>query len=102
MEVVGRGVRPEGTVQQAWCVGPSEDQTSGIDLGSELHYRRNAEYARALMACEPHFLKLATSQHRDRQHLKNEFFMRQRTSHPISEITEVESLSVSNLKLVHT
>jgi hypothetical protein len=84
------------------CWPLSEDQTSGIDLGPELHYRRNADYVQALTACEPHFLKLATSQHRDHQHLKNEFFMRQRTSHPISEITEVESLSVSNLKLVNT
>lgn len=82
---------------------PPSDQTSGSDLGPELHYGRNAEYVQALtIACEPHFLKLAASQLRDHQHLKNEFFLRQRTSHPISEITEVESLSVSNLKLVNT
>ena len=75
-----------------------EDQTSGIDLGPELHYPRNVEYAQSLMTCEPHFLKLATSQSWGHQHFENEFFLRQRTIHPISEITEVESLLVSNLK----
>ena len=94
----GRGVawRDCSTSSEHWPL--LEDQTSGIDLGPELHYPRNVEYARSLTACEPHFLKLATSQSWGHQHLKNEFFLRQRTSHPISEITEIESLPVSNLK----
>lgn len=39
-----------------------EDQASGIDLGLGLHYPKNVEYAQSLMACEQHFLELATSQ----------------------------------------
>lgn len=98
MEAAGRG-RRKGPVQQGSEHGPlSGDPTSGIDLGPELHYPRNAEYAQALLACELHFLNLARSQDGGHQHLKNEFFMRQRIIHPISEITEVESLSVSHLK----